>query len=430
MELTELTQLVGIMVAGAASMRAAISVASFAGRRYQFARQEKRYIAQFRHVTAGIFEDGQIQRQKTELQWQGKRKFRVVHRVYENLNQDICSFYLEPNDGRAIPSFRPGQFLTFSMPVPGEREPVTRCYSLSDSPAARNYYRVTVKRMDAPFDAPAGTPPGQSSDYFHNHLKVGSVVDAYAPAGSFCLHEDSDKPIVLIAGGVGITPILSMVNWLIATRSNREIWLFYGVRNRAEHAMYDYLQEVVSQVRNLRMVVAYSQPTNTCRHKVDYHLRGHITEDLVRPILEGRECEIYICGPAPMMNTLTRGFEQIGVPADNIRFEAFGPASPTVAAGPPPEKMLENKAEQAFQIEFARSGKKVQWVPGDGSLLELAMANGIKARCGCRQGMCGTCAVALKDGSVEYERTPEKTPAAGKCLPCVAQPQSNLVLDM
>ncbi|MEO1159334.1 MAG: FAD-binding oxidoreductase, partial [Pseudomonadota bacterium] len=289
MELTELTQLAGIMVAGAASMRAAISVASFAGRRYQFARQEKKYIAQFRHVTARVFEDAPVQRQKPELLWQGKRKFRVVNRVYENFNQDVCSFYLEPFDGRSIPSFRPGQFLTFSVPVPGEAGPVTRCYSLSESPAVRNYYRVTVKRIGAPANAPEGTPPGQVSDYFHNHLQPGSIIDVYPPAGSFCLEENTEKPIVLIAGGVGITPILSMLNWLAATRSNREIWFFYGVRNRGEHAMYEYLQKLAGHMRNLRMVVAYSEPTNMCRHNVDYHLRGNITEEILRPVLEARD---------------------------------------------------------------------------------------------------------------------------------------------
>ena len=287
---------------------------------------------------------------------------------------------------------------------------------------------MSVKKIDPPAGAPEGTPPGQSSDYFHNHLQIGSVIDVFAPSGSFCLEENSDRPIVLVAGGVGITPILSMLNWLIATRSNREIWLFYGVRNRAEHAMYDHLQQMAAQVRNLRIVVAYSRPTNTCRHKVDYHLRGHITEELMRPVLEGRDCEIYLCGPAPMMSALTRGFNNIGVPADNVRFEAFGPASPTLAGRP--ENRSERQTEQAFQIEFARSGKKVEWLPGDGSLLELATANGVKARCACRQGVCGTCAVVLKDGSVEYERTPEHTPQPGKCLPCVARPQSNLVLDM
>ncbi len=428
MELTELTQLVGIMVAGAASMRAAISVASFAGRRYQFARQEKKYVAEFRHATAGIFQSRQIQRQEVPLTWQGKRKFRVVNRVYENYKQDICSFYLEPNDGRSIPPFRPGQFLTFSVPVPGQAEPVTRCYSLSESPAAGGYYRVTVKRLAPPAGAPEGTPPGQSSDYFHTHLQPGSIVEAYAPSGSFCLDERSGRPVVLIAGGVGITPIVSMLNWLIATRSTREIWLFYGVRNRGEHAMYNHLQQLAARVRNLRVVVAYSRPTNSCRHNVDYHLRGHITEQLLRPVLEGRDCEIYMCGPAPMMRSLTAGFKHIGIPAENVRSEAFGPASATPAKMP--VKTPEHKARHKFQIEFARSGKKVEWQSGDGSILELAMANGVKARCGCRQGVCGTCAIALKNGEVEYERTPEKTPAPGKCLPCVARPQSDLVLDM
>ncbi|MEO1161364.1 MAG: 2Fe-2S iron-sulfur cluster-binding protein, partial [Pseudomonadota bacterium] len=142
-----------------------------------------------------------------------------------------------------------------------------------------------------------------------------------------------------------------------------------------------------------------------------------------------RDCDVYVCGPAPMMNALGRAFQNIGVPAENVRSESFGAASLVVADTVEKQKPAP-EAEQAFQIEFARSGKKVEWSPGDGSLLELAMANGIKARCGCRQGVCGTCAIALKDGEVDYERTPEKTPAAGKCLPCVARPQSNLVLDM
>ena len=158
--------------------------------------------------------------------------------------------------------------------------------------------------------------------------------------------------------------------------------------------MYDHLQQLAARVRNLRMVVAYSRPTNTCRHKVDFHLRGHITADLMRPVLEGRDCEVYLCGPTPMMRSLLTDFENIGLPAENVRFEAFGPASP--AAAETREKTREHKAEQTFQIEFARSGKKVEWQPGDGSILELAMANGIKARCGCRQGICGTCAIALK----------------------------------
>ena len=204
MQVAELTQLAGILLAGAASMRAAISVASLAGRKYQFARQEKKYVAQFRNATAEVFRDSDFKPAQPESSWQGKRKFRVVKRVYENINQDICSFYLKPNDGRPIPPFRAGQFLTFAVPVPGQEEPLVRCYSLSDGPDAHGHYRVTVKKLAAPEQAPEGTPPGQSSTYFHNHMQQDALVDVFAPTGSFCLDETSGKPVVLIAGGVGI----------------------------------------------------------------------------------------------------------------------------------------------------------------------------------------------------------------------------------
>ncbi len=428
MQLTELTQLAGIMLAGAASMRAAIGMISIAGRKYQFARQEKKYVAQFRNATAEVFRHSDVKPLNSEISWQGKRRFRVSRRVYENVNQDICSFYLEPNDRRSIPPFRAGQFLTFAVPVPGQAEPVVRCYSLSNGPDAQGHYRVTVKKIAAPENAPQGTPPGQSSTYFHNHMQPGALVDVFAPTGSFCLDEASDKPVVLIAGGVGITPLVSMLQRLIATGSTREIWLIYGVRNKSEHAMYEYLQKVARETYNIRMIVVYSQPTNTCRHTVDYHIRGHINEQLLHPILEARDCDIYLCGPAPMMKSLTGAFRNMAVPDENIRIEAFGPASSTPAGSP--KKSAETAPEQTFQVEFSRSGKKVNWLPGDGSILELAMANGIKARCGCRQGVCGTCAIALQDGRVKYERQPDKNPPSGKCLPCIARPQSDVILDM
>jgi ferredoxin-NADP reductase len=428
MQLTELTQLAGIMLAGAASMRAAISVISIAGRKYHYARQEKKYVSQFQNVTAQIFRDNDIGPKKATHHWQGKRKFRVVSRAFENINRDICSFYLEPNDGRSIPQFRAGQFLTFSVPVPGQAEPVIRCYSLSDGPDEQNHYRVTVKKIDAPCNSPEGTPPGRSSSFFHNHMQPGAMIDVYSPTGSFCLDEASEKPVVLIAGGVGITPLVSMLKRLIATKTTREIWLIYGVRNKSEHAMYEYLQTVARETYNLRTIVAYSKPSNSCRHTVDYHVRGHITEELLRPILEGRDCDIYLCGPAPMMKSLTGAFKNMSIPDENIRFEAFGPASRTTTTTP--AKHPKQMQQQTFLVEFARSGKKLSWLPGSGSILELAMANGIKARCGCRQGVCGTCAIALQNGSVKYERRPDKSPPSGKCLPCIAYPQSDLVLDM
>ncbi len=423
-----IAELIGTMIVGAVSMRAAISALSFAGRKYNLARENKKYITQFQAAAARVFTKPEPEATQTPLTWKGKRRFRVVKREFENLNENVCSFYLEPHDGRPIPTFQAGQFLTFLVPVAGQDEPEMRCYSLSHSPTQTGQYRVTVKRLDAPHNAPTGTPPGQGSSYFHNQLQTGAVVEALAPAGSFCLDQDSNRPIIFLAGGVGITPLLSMLYWLIASRSKREIWFFYGARNRGEHIMYETLKRLAAQIPNVRLVVAYSEPTPSCRENVDYHVEGNLTAELLKPLLRARDCEIYLCGPNMMMTSLRRDLEALGVPGDDIRFESFGqrPSNPEVSEV---EHTPQDTAER-FRIEFARSGRAINWTPKDGSLLELAIDNDIKARCSCRQGVCGTCTVRLKQGEVAYQRQPEKPVESGTCLPCIARPQSDLVLDL
>ncbi len=428
MQLLTIAEMFGIMVVGAATMRATISALSFAGKKYQLSRQDRQYITQFQSAASRIYQAEDVEPEETDVPWVGKRRFQVVRREYENSNRDVCSFYLKPHDGRPIPTFRPGQFLTFSVPVPGHDKPEMRCYSLSQSPTEEDFYRVTVKRIDAPENSPAETPPGRSSSYFHDHLQPGALVETYAPAGSFCLDQNSDRPIILIAGGIGITPLLSMLNWLVATGSKREVWLLYGVRNRGEHIMYDALKRLNAHTPNIRLLVAYSQPTEWCQKNIDYHVKGHITAELLRPVLEVRNCEIYLCGPNAMMTSMREGLEALGVPREDIRFESFGQSTPGTKSAAPANGLVESAS--SFRIEFSRSGKTFSWSPRDGSLLELAIEHNIKARCACRQGVCGTCAVALKEGTVAYERQPENEPAAGTCLPCIAQPQSDLVLDL
>lgn len=356
--------------------------------------------------------------------WLGKRKFQVAMRVYENDKCDICSFYLVPLDKRPIPPFRPGQFLTFEFPALDGEHAAVRCYSLSDSPTERSYYRISVKLLPAR----GGSPAGLSSSHLHNGVLEGDVIEAFAPAGDFYLDQDSDRPIVLIAGGVGLTPVLSMLNWLTATRSEREVWLFYGVRNKAEHAMYDYLAQKRLNFPNLRMFIAYSRPGPGCRQGVDYNVDGHINIDLLQAVLEADNYEFYLCGPQAMMSTLRNDLSVWGVPEEDVKFEAFGPASPqTVKA---PDLRAEQTEPGGFQVRFAKSDRIVQWTNGEDTLLELAEANGIKMRCSCRAGNCGTCLTALQQGSVEYIHPPTREHSAGACLPCIARPSSDIVLDI
>ena len=162
--------------------------------------------------------------QPPTAEWPGYRTFYVKRKAQEGTAKQVCSFYLVPEDGRPLAPFLPGQFLTFKLGVPsltGETQSVIRCYSLSDAPNP-SHYRISVKRAPAPFGSQI--PQGISSNYFHDHVEVGSQLQVRAPAGHFYI-DRSDVPVVLIGGGIGITPMLSMLNWCLKEQPGREVWL-------------------------------------------------------------------------------------------------------------------------------------------------------------------------------------------------------------
>lgn len=429
MDIATFAEIFGALIVGAVSLRAVASIYSFTRRKARIAKLEKDHIEEFRALADSRLEKIEAGCEQHALSWEGTRKFSIVERKYENQKQDICSFYLAPCDNWPLPPYRPGQFLTFELPVPGQAQPVTRCYSLSDCSADQRRYRVSIKRLSAPDDAPEATPPGLLSAYFHDQLPEGEVVKAFAPAGDFCLDQRSDKPVVLVAGGVGITPIMSMLNALVSSRSQREVWLFYGVGNRGEHAMYADLQQIVRDHSNIRMLIAYSRPGRSSHKGVDFDFEGHISVEHIRLVIKERDCEFYICGPEKMMRSISQGLERHGVPSVDIRFESFG----RLATAGMTDSEGGNAAQtqtRAFSVRFARAGKTVNWTPDAGTLLELAQANGVKARCACRQGICGTCVARIKNGKVDYVRKPGKEPEAGYCYPCIAQPKSDVTLDI
>lgn len=166
--------------------------------------------------------------------WLGWRAFRVTARQFENPAQTQCSFHLAPIDGAPLPPFVPGQFLTFSLKI-GEdatRNTVRR-YSLSDRPDPVGY-RVTIKRTLAPDDKP-DLPPGLASGHFHDRLAVGDIIMAKAPAGQFTLDPDPGIVSALIAGRIGITPMISMLVEALGAQPDRPMHLFYGVRTRKDY---------------------------------------------------------------------------------------------------------------------------------------------------------------------------------------------------
>jgi ferredoxin-NADP reductase len=412
-------QVLGAVIVAAALLQVAIL---FFGswRRLSFERSQQDLALKLLQArVAGETSLRQMERDRVGRTWSGVRKFRIERKVRES--RDVCAFYLGPHDGKPLPPFEPGQYLTFVLRILGRDKPLIRCYSLSDSPFKSDYYRVTIKRIPSPPDRP-NLPPGLSSNFFHDQLHEGDILDVKAPAGQFRLDLTQHTPLVLIGGGIGVTPVLSMLNAICDSGSKRETWFFYGVRNGAEHIMRDQMGRMDRENENVHLRVCYSAPRDEDVLGRDYHHAERVSVGLFKRLLPSNNYEFFICGPPPMMESLTNDLGEWGVPDANIRFEAFGPA--TVK-----RLKAETPAAATIEVVFARSGKTLKWDAGAPSLLEFAEASGIPIDSGCRAGNCGTCITAVKSGEVSYLNDPGEPPEEGSCLTCISVPKTNLTLD-
>src|SRR6185369_10920744 len=349
--------------------------------------------------------------------WPGFRLFALGEKVRES--EDVASFHLVPEDGRALPPYLPGQFLTVRLAIPGVDRPVVRSYSLSDIPRS-DRYRLTIKRIGPRPDEPRAA--GVVSTHFHDRLAVGDRIEAKAPAGAFTIEpEPQDRPVVLIGGGIGITPLLSMLNG-IAGGSPREAWLLYGVRDNREHIMRRHLEALAQTHANLHLHVFYSRPSGAVDGAATHS--GRIDLAAMRRLIPSTAFNFYVCGPSAMMESITRDLDAWGVPAERVHMEAFGPATVKQTARTP-----NAQPDCGFEVTFARSGLTAQWSRCTSPLLELAEENSVAIEFGCRAGSCGTCATRLMAGSVSYLHEPNAPLAENEILPCVAVPAEPVTLD-
>ena len=340
---------------------------------------------------------------------------------------NVHSFYLHPHDGKDLPPFRPGQYLTFQLKLPDAAKPLIQCYSLSDRPGLRDHYRVSIKKCLPPRDAPEA-PAGKSSGFFNDTLQEGDILDVKAPSGHFYLQTPVEKPVVLIAGGIGITPVMSMLNAICASETTVETWLFYGLTNKNDHVAHDHLRRIAAAHENVHLRTFYSRPGADDVLGEDFDFEGRVSVAKIREQLPSNNYTFYTCGPPAMMKSITDDLNEWKVPKADIRYESFGPASvpKPVTGGAASDATT---AATSIDVVFSRSGKTLQWAPEAGSLLDLAEANGITMDSGCRAGNCGTCIVAVKEGVTEYLNEPGEAPEDGSCLACISIPTSTLTLD-
>jgi len=367
--------------------------------------------------------------------WDGFRTFVVRNKQPES--RTVTSFYLVPEDAGLLPAYRPGQYLGFRLEVPGIDAPVVRTYTLSDAPGDGRHYRLSIKREPAPTGNTAA-PPGLSSNYFHDHVRVGSKLQVRAPAGDFYLR-DGDRPVALLSGGVGLTPMISMLNHLVADGDQRPVWFIHGVRNGAEHAFGRHVRQLADKHTNIGVHVAYLEPRPEDKPGRDYDSSGIITIDLLRPLLPGPACDFYLCGPPPFMKALYNALLDWGADEDRIYYEFFGPATvlkedqATAKKAPTPVAAAKTAADASpgVTVTFQRSGLTVPWDPKAGTILDLAEANGLTPAFSCRSGVCHTCMCGLIEGEVEYVDDGVFLPDdPEQVLICSSRPKTDVTVDV
>jgi uncharacterized protein len=356
--------------------------------------------------------------------WDGWREFRVARREYEDRAHTVCSFHLEPVDGAPLLPFVPGQFLTLAVPISADRT-LIRCYSLSDGPNASSY-RISVKRVLPPAGRPE-LPPGACSNHLHDRLQIGDLVKVKAPAGRFVVNPEPNVPVVLIAGGIGITPLLCMLRGGLAAEPNRTVRLYYGVRQGAEHGFRKELEELTRLHPNFHLNVVYSQSSPDDASGEDDQHTGHVDVDLLRRTLPAGRHRFYVCGPPAMMASLIPGLGKWGVLPDDIYYEAFGPASAQSAQAS--SRAEAPRASPSLEVMFRKSARTLAWDGTDASLLDFAERHDVAIESGCRSGSCGTCKIKLISGTVRYAEKPDHEISPGYCLLCVGIPDSPLELE-
>ena len=362
-------------------------------------------------------------------QWKGELKVAAIFQE----THDVKTFRLVPSDEGSFPfAYMPGQFLNIQLTIDGKR--VNRSYTIASSPTRTVACELSIKRE----------PMGLASRFLHEEIKVGDVLKISGPSGKFVFTGKESPAVLLIAGGVGITPVMSILRYLTDRAWSGDIYFLIVAKTENDLIFYDEIQCLQRRFPRLNVCVTLTRCAPDCMWRGE---RGRATESLLKRFVRDlTQLPVYLCGPNEMMDATRDLLMGIGIPDSQIKMEAFAsrkkPGSSLEItpddsnADPMPEdpdvKPLSAEiANGTATIMFARSNVRREF-SSDVSVLEAAEAASIELPFECRSGICGQCKTRLIDGSVIMEcedalSTSEKT--SGLILACQARPRSNLVVD-
>ncbi len=367
----------------------------------------------------GIFEDGaQTQTEKQEA-ISKYRKLKVTKVVDES--PEVRSFYFSSAEGEDLRPNIPGQHLTFKIPFKDNElfmsngqdnqdiKFALRSYTISNT-FENNNYRISVKKE----------PQGKVSSAFHKSLKTGDIIEARGPKGSFTYKRHKNKTDVFIAGGIGITPILSMLK---SIKNNMDdLYLILAVKEKRLLAFKEEIEEVINNNPNIHLHVYLSrEPIEKEDSKKWKYFNKRLDIGVLKSALpEKKHFSFYICGPEKMTENLVDEIKKWKGKKCPILTENFG----SIKSG-----QSYSYDGKAMQIEFTKSGKTVEWDHEFRNILEFAESNGIRMEAGCMFGECGACSIKLAEGKIDYNYLTATIPAKGNILPCSCRPSSDLKIE-
>jgi len=370
--------------------------------------------------------------------WRSFQDFTVVSRRASNKSGTVVSIGLQASaldvgDDR-LPVPEAGQFVTVELPVEGYVDEnsggLIRCYTISghvapseDGPGT---YYIDVKQE-------AGTgpedSPGVGSTYLHANVAVGDRIRALGARGNFVV-EPNPRPLVLCSAGIGVTPMLAMLEEQANSPDCREVYFIHGARNGHELVGLERVRRLVAGSDRLHSQLAYSRPSEHDLADNVFDRVGRVTAEMVKEVLPDLDADIYLCGPNSFLRDLVTGLSGLGVARERLHYEFFGANETLFPDDDEPGDPICDSLGNPILVTFLDSGTTAPFTDRDLSILSVARRAGISAPASCETGVCGTCKVPLRGGTVEYTTEPAVEPDHVDVLICCAVPRTSVTVDV
>ncbi|MCC6511692.1 MAG: 2Fe-2S iron-sulfur cluster binding domain-containing protein [Pirellulaceae bacterium] len=368
----------------------------------------------------------ELKRQSVESSSSNWRVMEVVQIADES--DDCRSFYLQPPLSLASASnaparlgssdsqmFAPGQFVLVRPALGGASLPV-RCYSLSDAPN-QNWWRISVKRQGV---SSSRANAVSLSNWLHDHIREGDCVLIDGPHGDFVLEPQQTAPIVLLAAGIGVTPLLSMLKHSLATNPQRRVDLFFQVQDEEHWPFGKMLHQWCKLCPALNVHTYMSRQSELPVVSHGQVLTGKFdAQTILQAVNEETQPHFYLCGPDAWMQSITSGLSQADIAPSRIHSESFGNSAEQTSAISVAE----------WSIRFERSAVQTDISDQAKHVWQSAKEHGLELPAACHSGACGTCKLKLLAGRVAYAHKPSCVHADDEVVACIAQPIGPIVVD-